>query len=142
MAEKQVTLNAEDAAALYDLVDDAIRETTREVPTDKDRRIWRLFVKMDKVLRDGYHPLGMLNALPPWVRVIFHKTFAPAPVAARPKARAVHPVAKKATRKGAAKTAARAPKASSAGGGVAASVGTPRTSPEAGPAAAAAARAS
>lgn len=89
--EKTVTLNAEEAEVIYDLLDRALRDSGHKEPDEADRREWRLFVKLDKLVGSQYHPMSLLDDLPPWLRVIFHKTFAPEPVPPKPKAAAAKP---------------------------------------------------
>lgn len=129
MAEKTVTLNAEEVNTLYSLLEDAIQEGTHKEPSRDDRLRWRLYVKLHKGMGDGYHPTSLGDELPPWLWVILHKTFAPDPVPPKPKVAAVNRAAKKRRGRVAAAKPAQVPKAAPLGSPDATNVGSSKTTP-------------
>lgn len=85
MAEWQVVLSREEARMVDEIVGQDLESIAQGLNPEERQRRFRFLVKLDKALgKDDRHG-GPFYELPPWIREILHRTFAPPQVAPKKK---------------------------------------------------------
>lgn len=87
---KEITLSQEDASYLLGFVVGAIGTDVGDKVTHDRKRLWRVFMRLDKAAGDAASGLATEGTFPGWVRRLLHQTYAPDHVG-RPKGKAKAP---------------------------------------------------